>query len=184
MIFNVLGQFQNHWFRWGGVAKNDFSGMSKNCSFALMTTYAQHSLNMASQKKPLVLANIDNFALEASIRPHMNRWRQHVCAAKINKCASWNFRNPHGKLKSDKSNMHLTLHTATQSENHYFFFDWQKHQNQWKCIVISISYGLWKVLFCNNAKNEPQNGISKTSIKPAQYCSFAPRGLKMALSRF
>ncbi len=64
--------FQNHQYYCRGVAKFDFSGISKNCSFALMTIYDQHSLNMASQKKPLVLANIDNLALEASIRPHMN----------------------------------------------------------------------------------------------------------------
>ena len=37
-----------------------------------MIIYDQHSLNTASQKKPLVLANIDNFALEASRGPYMS----------------------------------------------------------------------------------------------------------------
>ena len=84
---------------------------------------------MASQKKPLVPANIDNLVLDASMRPHMNRRRQHVCEAKISKCASGNIKNPHQKLNSDRSKMHLTLHTATQSEI-TTFFDWQTHQNQ------------------------------------------------------
>ena len=167
MIFNVLHcPFENHWYFSRCIAKNDVSWIAEECSFALTTTYAQHSLNMASQKKPLVLANIDNFAIEPSMRPHKNRWRQHVCEAKISQCASCKIKNPHGKFNSDKSNIHLTLHTTTQSETHYFLFDWQKHQNQWKCIVISLSDGLWKVLFCNIAQTEPQHGISKTSIKP------------------
>ena len=139
---------------------------------------------MASEKKPLVLANIDNFALEASRRPHMNCWGQHVCVSKISKCASGNIKNPHGKLNSERTELHLTLHTATQSENHDFFFDGQKHQSQQKYIAIRVSNGLWKVHFCNMAQTEPHFGSSKKLIKPVQYCSFAPRGLKMSLSRF
>ena len=148
-----------------------------------MTTYDQQGLNMASQKMPLVLANIDNFALEASIRPHMNCWRQHVCEAKICKCAYGNIKNPHRKLNSDRSAMHLDRHTATESENHYFYVDVITIENHWCYALISLSNGLWKVHFCNMAQSEPHYGSSKKQIKPVQYCSFAPRSLKMTFSR-
>ena len=64
--------FQNHQYYCRGVAKNDFPGISKNSSFALMTIYDQHSLNMAFQKRPLVLAHIAIFDHEASRGPHMS----------------------------------------------------------------------------------------------------------------
>ena len=63
-------------------------------------------------------------------------------------------------------------------------FDLQTHQNQWKYIVIFLSNGLWKVHYCNIVQNDPHYGSSKKLIKPAQYCSFAPRGFKIKLSRF
>ena len=63
--------FQNHQYFIRVVTKIDFSGITKNCSSALVTIYDQLSLNMASQKEQLVLANIHKFALEASRRPHM-----------------------------------------------------------------------------------------------------------------
>jgi len=80
--------------------------------------------------------------------------------------------------------MRLKLHTATQSENHYFYFDGRIIENHWFYTLISLSNGLWKVHVCNMAQTEPQNGISKTSIKPMQYCSFTSRSVKMSFSRF
>ena len=55
--------------------------------------------------------------------------------------------------------------TATQSENHYFCFAWQKHQKQWKYIVVSLSSGLWNVYFCNMVRIEPHCGSSKNIKK-------------------
>ena len=80
----------------------------------------------------------------------------------------WQARNAFGPTHSD-------------SERESLLFFWFAKTSK---SMISLSDGLWKVLFCNIAQTEPQNCTSKTSIKPVQYCSFAQKGLKMALMRF
>ena len=88
-----------------------------------MATYGQHSLNMAFQKKPLVLANIAIFDHEASRGPHMSSWHQHACESKMSNLSFQKISFCREKLKTNTAKMHLTLHTATQSENHCFYFD-------------------------------------------------------------
>ena len=145
-----------------------FYGITKNCKFALTPTYAQHSLNMASQKKQLVLDNIDNFALEASMRPHMNCWRQHVCETKISKCASANIDYPNQKLNPDRSAMHLDRHTPAESEHQSFCFSCQNikiiENTQW--FLSQMDCKVFKT--CNTMQYDLKMA-SKTLIKPMEY---------------
>ena len=57
-----------------------------------MTIYDQHSLNMAFQKKQLVLANIAIFDHEASRGLHMRFWRQHAFESKM---SNFSFQKKH-----------------------------------------------------------------------------------------
>ena len=122
--------FRNHQYYCRGVAKNDFSEIAKKCQFVVIATYVQHGLNTAFQKKPLVLANIAIFDHEASRGPHMSSRVEMRVSQKFINLSIQKVTFCREKLKTNIAKMHLTLHTATQSENHYFFFDGEKHQNQ------------------------------------------------------
>ena len=73
---------------------------------------------------------------------------------------------PRKKPNLSSTHMHLKLHTATQSENHYFGFDATIIENHWFYTAISLSNGLWKVHFCSMVQNKHLCGSPKKHVKP------------------
>ena len=142
----------------------------RKCSKSHMKTQ-QHlrsnGLNMAFQKKALVLPNIAIVDHEASRGPHMSYWRQHAYESKMSKFAFRKNTFCKKKLKTNSANMHLNLHTATPERNSSLFVRCQIYENQWFYIVISPSTGLWEMHFCSMVQTKPHYGSpKKTHMKP------------------
>ena len=67
--------------------------------------------------------NIAIFDHEASRGPHMSSRRQHACESKMSNLSFQKIIFPRMKPIPSSTYMHLKLHTATESENHYFDVD-------------------------------------------------------------
>ena len=71
--------------------------------------------------------------------------------------------------------MHLKLHTATQSENHYFYVDAIIIEIHKFYRVISLSNGLSTGHVCNMVQTKPHCGSSKNLIKPKEIQQIASK---------